>query len=177
MNENGNFMITWITRQPYEAFSLLLIQVYGADGNPLGGDFVVNTTTEGPQATPRLAMTSDSRVVVTWTGPDAGQPADADVFAQVFVPLTPQGQIDALIDDINALIAAGDLASNRAAPLISRLESAADKLDAGQTQAACSQLGAFINQVYAYIKSRTLTVAEGQSLIDAAQSIRTNLGC
>lgn len=183
MDRFGRFATTWTEIEDLihstrdGSVATVMARAFDTDGNPLGGDFVVNTTTEGPQATPRLAMTPDSRVVVTWTGPDAGQPADTDVFAQVFVPLTPQGQIDLLISDINALIAGGTLSSNNASPLLTKLDGAADKLDAGQTAAACNSISAFINQVNSYVSAGKLTAAEGQSLIDAAQSIRTNLGC
>jgi hypothetical protein len=91
--------------------------------------------------------------------------------------LSPQGQIDDLADDITALIAAGALPSNQAAPLLSKLDGASDRLDAGQTAAACNTLSSFINQVNAYVNQGTLTAAQGQSLISAAQSIKTNLGC
>jgi YVTN family beta-propeller protein len=69
--------------------------------------------------------------------------------------------IGALIDEIEALIAGGALAPNKANPLITKLESVAAKLDGGQVGAACNQLGAFINQINAYIGNGTLTPAQG----------------
>lgn len=51
--------------------------------------------------------------------------------AVVFVtpPQTPQDQIEALIDDIEALIAAGDLGQNQGAALINKLEQVLAKLE------------------------------------------------
>jgi CSLREA domain-containing protein len=90
---------------------------------------------------------------------------------------TPQDQIAALIAQINALVTGGALAPNKANPLITKLDQVVNKLDAGQTTAACNQLGAFINQVNAYIAAGTLTAAQGQALIDATNAIRADIGC
>jgi hypothetical protein len=90
---------------------------------------------------------------------------------------TPQGQIAALIAQINALVTAGSLAQNKANPLITKLNQVVNKLNAGQTTAACGQLGAFINQLNADIRNGTLTPAEGQPLLDAAHAIQASIGC
>jgi hypothetical protein len=92
-------------------------------------------------------------------------------------PATPEGQIAALIAEIEALVAGGDLAANKANPLITKLEQVLAKLEDGQTAAACGQLDAFINQVNAYITNGTITAAEGQALIDAVNAVRADLGC
>ena len=331
----GRFVATWTEfdgAQPTRdgSSSTVLARAFDISGNPLGDDFVVNTTIQGAQDTPRVAMAPSGRLVATWIGPGAfGSPA---VFAQVFAPnatpmarcanvtvpagpsctasasidngsfdldaadtltlsqspagpytlgatgvtltvtdnhggassctgtvtvadatpptltcpapiteggssglgggfvfytvsatdacdgsisivatpesgslfpfgttpvtatatddsgnsaqctftvtvLTPQGQLAGLENDINDLVAAGALASNKAGPLLAKLDSVTDKIDAGQTAAACNQLSSFINQVNTYINNGTLTAAQGQALIDAAESIGTNLGC
>jgi hypothetical protein len=90
---------------------------------------------------------------------------------------TPEGQIAALIAQIEALVAGGDLAQNKANPLLTKLNQVLDKLEREQTSAACGQLGAFINQVNAYIGNGTLTAADGQALIDATNALRADLGC
>lgn len=84
-----------------------------------------------------------------------------DIGAFELAQSTPQDQIAALIAEINALVAEGALAPNKANPLLTKLDHVADKLDRGQTNAACGQLGAFINQVNAYIGNGTLTAAQG----------------
>jgi YVTN family beta-propeller protein len=104
-----------------------------------------------------------------------GQPHSV-VFV-VPAPPGPQDQIEALIDDIEALIAGGDLGQNQGAALINKLEQVLTKLDGGQIGAACNQLGSFINQVNAFINNGSLTQAEGQALIGAVNAIRTDLGC
>ena len=79
--------------------------------------------------------------------------------------------------EINELVTGGTLAPNKANPLLTKLDQVVDKLDGGQTTAACGQLGSFINQVNAYISNGTLTAAQGQALIDATNDIRANIGC
>jgi len=101
----------------------------------------------------------------------------ADAFVAKIAEPTPQDQIRSLIAQINALVAEGALASNKANPLITKLESVIAKLDASNVGAACNQLGAFLNQLNAYIGNGTLTAAQGQALIDATNAIKANLGC
>jgi hypothetical protein len=61
--------------------------------------------------------------------------------------------------------------------LITKLNQVANKLNAGQTTAACGQLGAFINQLNADIGNGTLTPAQGQPLLDAANALKASMGC
>jgi hypothetical protein len=82
-----------------------------------------------------------------------------------------------LIDEVEALITGGALTQNQGAGLINKLNQVSAKLDAEQTTAACNQLSAFINQVQAFINSHALTPAQGQTLIDGANAIKTNIGC
>jgi CSLREA domain-containing protein len=90
---------------------------------------------------------------------------------------TPQSQIAALIAQIKALVTAGSLAQNKANPLITKLDQVLNKLNAGQTTAACGQFGAFLNQLNADIGNGTLTAAQGQPLLNAANSILVSMGC
>jgi CSLREA domain-containing protein len=114
---------------------------------------------------------ADQRGVIRPQGPFC------DMGALEIVPPTPEEQIAAIIAQINALVTGGALAPNQANPLITKLENVIDKLDQEQTNAACGQLGAFINQINAYIGNGTLTAAQGQALIDAANAIRADIGC
>jgi len=89
----------------------------------------------------------------------------------------PEVTIESLIAQVEALITGGTLTQNQRDGLIDKLEEAGAKIDAGQTSAACNQLSAFINQVQGLINNGSLTTAQGQALINAANSIKTNLGC
>jgi hypothetical protein len=61
--------------------------------------------------------------------------------------------------------------------LIEKLNRITAKLEADQTGVACNQLSSLISQVNAFINNGALSQAQGQSLIDAASAIKTNLGC
>lgn len=63
-------------------------------------------------------------------------------------------------------ITAGELNS-----IVTKLEKAADQLDAGHVNGATGSLNAFINQIEALINSGQLDPAEGQALIDVVQEI------
>ncbi len=96
MDGAGRFVTAWVERDLEDdddnvlsptrdgSAASILARVFDAAGNPLGSDFVVNTTTEGFQAQPRLAMSPAGHLVATWIGPDTG--FENDVFAQVYVP-------------------------------------------------------------------------------------------
>ena len=103
-----------------------------------------------------------------WVGRGASPPATV---------LTPQNQIAALIAQINALVAAGELTSSNAKPLINTLENASKHLDGGQVSQTCKELGDFIKKVEGDIQTGKLTAANGQALINAANAIRANIGC
>lgn len=90
---------------------------------------------------------------------------------------SPQDLIGDLIAEINALVAQGALAANKANPLLTKLESVSDKLEDAQIKAACNQLDALINQLNAYISNGNLTPAQGQELIDGVEAVQVSMGC
>lgn len=67
--------------------------------------------------------------------------------------------------------------ANQGSGLIDKLNQVITKLANDQTGAACNQLSAFISQVQAFMNSHALSQSQGQSLIDAANAVKTNLGC
>jgi len=91
--------------------------------------------------------------------------------------LTPQDATEDVIDDVQDLIDDGTLNGGQGGALISQLNNIIDKINNGQIVAACNQLDAFIAQVTAYVNGGTLTSAEGQTLIDAAQAIKDAANC
>jgi Ca2+-binding RTX toxin-like protein len=48
------------------------LQAFDASGGKIGGEIIVNTTTNGNQLDPSIAALTDGRVVVTWTDESAG---------------------------------------------------------------------------------------------------------
>ena len=78
---------------------------------------------------------------------------------------------------LEGLTASGVLTQGQGAGLLDKINEATAKYDASQTGAACNQLSGFINQVNAFIGNGTLTPAQGQSLSDAANAVKTKFGC
>jgi alpha-tubulin suppressor-like RCC1 family protein len=89
---------------------------------------------------------------------------------------TAQQSLQSLIAQVNALVPSV-LTSQKANTLTNKLDSAIKQLDTGNTAAACTHLQDFIDLVTAYIGNGTLTSAQGQPLIDAANGIKTQIGC
>ncbi len=144
-------------------------------------DFTVSAT-DACDTAPMIAASPPSgslflfgTTTVSATATDASGNSTACGFTVTV--LAPQDLIADLIAQIEALVAEGALAQNKAKPLITKLESVSDKLDGEQLGAACNQLGAFLNQVNAYIGNGTLTEAQGQALIAATQAIEASIGC
>jgi glutamate synthase domain-containing protein 3 len=123
---------------------------------------------------------SGSTVVVGAVTDDIGgnlYQGSAYVFTKIASPrLSPQEAIAQLIDQVEALVAAGDLKRGQGEDLINRLEAAIKQLDRGHIKQAINQLLSFIFRVALLIARGELTPAEGQSLIGAADEMVAELG-
>ena len=86
-------------------------------------------------------------------------------------PPTPEEQAEAIEELI------GDLGLDAGAggALTSKLNAALAQIIAGNTTPAKNQLGAFVNQVRALVRSRRLTDGQAQPLIDAANTLAGSL--
>ena len=115
-----------------------------------GGVFTATLTVTDP-----LGLSDESTVIITVT------------------QASPQAAIASLIDDVEGLA----LRPDRQAGLVEKLTLASASLDNGLDLDACKQLAAFVKQVKGTVKARKLSQAAGQELIDAAEAIRTQIGC
>jgi hypothetical protein len=86
---------------------------FTADGDPLGGDFQVNTTTAGSQDSPEAAIDDDGRMLVVFESPNAANTATS-VRARLYSPaLAPLGSdflvpnLDAAVDQLEPRVAGG----------------------------------------------------------------------
>jgi hypothetical protein len=90
--------------------------------------------------------------------------------AAVFVAPRPVAErLGLLVEDVEELIARGALRAGRGRALRARLRSALASL--GRGHAVGGQLGAFVHQVEAFVRSRHLPAAEGEALIGEAREI------
>ncbi|MBH0182954.1 MAG: hypothetical protein HP490_15090 [Nitrospira sp.] len=76
---NGGYVVTW---RSVDAFSSdgIYVQQYDAQGVPVGGETLVNTTTDGSQSDGAVAGLADGGYVVTWRSMDAS--FSTSIFAQ-----------------------------------------------------------------------------------------------
>ncbi len=89
--------------------------------------------------------------------------------------IDPVTLLMSLLSQVEGMVDSGLLAPNRAAPLLTKLKRALDKLQKEKVNPACNQLEAFINQVEAYLGSGKLTEEQAKPLIEAAKGIITAL--
>lgn len=79
MDPAGNFVVAWMSNNQdgdrYGAYA----QRYNSAGVPTGGEFQVNTTAFGNQASPAVAMDSAADFVIAWSSPDG---SGNGIFAQ-----------------------------------------------------------------------------------------------
>lgn len=91
-------------------------------------------------------------------------------------PETTEEWIEYTEELIDQLLDAGDLTGGQANALTTKLERALDSLARGNERAATNQIGAFINQVEALVRSGRITAEEGDALIAAAQEALAAMG-
>jgi hypothetical protein len=89
----------------------------------------------------------------------------------------PSDRIGDLIEDVDALVAGGQLKANQARGITQHLTNALRGLENGRLRPACAQLNAFIRVVNAKVKAKALDPAAAAPLIAEAESIQEQLGC
>jgi hypothetical protein len=94
-----------------------------------------------------------------------------------FLEPTAQESVRFLTNDVEVLLESGTLTQDQADGLMDKLVTAITSLDKDRTRPACNKLGAFINQVNAFIRAGKLSPEEGQALIDEAEYVRDKIGC
>jgi Ca2+-binding RTX toxin-like protein len=89
----GRFVVTWsdnseATGSGDESGNAVRGQVFDADGAKSGGEFLVNTNTEGSQAESSVTALTDGRFVVTWSdrseAAGSGDTSSSSVRGQIF---------------------------------------------------------------------------------------------
>jgi hypothetical protein len=89
VDPTGNFIVVWEERgvpgSPDQSRLGIQAQRWSVDGDPLGGQFQVNSYTTGDQRYPDVASASGGNFLVVWTSLDSTVfPAEGDIFAQRF---------------------------------------------------------------------------------------------
>jgi hypothetical protein len=79
----GNFVVVWESYLQDGAADGVFARRFDAQGDPLGDEFRVNTTTAGSQVEPAVAADGAGNFVVVWQSPGA-VPTEYDLFGQRF---------------------------------------------------------------------------------------------
>jgi phosphoheptose isomerase len=66
MDSSGNFVVTW-TGSGDGSLEGIYARRYDANGQPLTGEFLVNSYTDSRQIYPSIAMSSDGKFVIVWS--------------------------------------------------------------------------------------------------------------
>ena len=78
--DNGRYVIAWSDASAASTVGFsVAAQVFDANGNHEGSEFVVNTTSDANQRTPALATLADGRVIVTFNNDNTGYPPPNDI--------------------------------------------------------------------------------------------------
>ena len=134
-------------------------------------DAAIGVALEVPDQPFRLQFTAPAGFTVTPSTYDLDALCGQTLTLELnFTPIAPPTPAE-LIATLMAEAAVADI--GQAANL---LRSALGRIETGNVEAACNQLGAFINQVRAQT-GKNLTAAEAAGLIDSATAVRSALGC
>jgi parallel beta-helix repeat protein len=78
---DGRYVVAWQSMYQDGQDAGIVARIYNANGQPLGGEFLVNTTRKDFQDTPAITALADGGFVVTWQSRDFGG-IEYDIFAQ-----------------------------------------------------------------------------------------------
>jgi hypothetical protein len=132
--------------------------------DPAGNAYIAGTTAS--RDFPATASAFDP----TFNHPFFG---DTDGFVAKF-DLTPAVQLEAIAAELLAL-AEEILNKGQGEALHDKLENARDQVARGNLQAAAGQIRSFIHQVHAFVAAGTLTIDDGETLVNAANRILAQL--
>lgn len=89
---DGDTVVAWQSNNQDGSGGGIYAQRYSASGAPQGGEFRVNTTTDGSQVAPDVAMDADGDFIIVWAGQPAPGDVNNDIYGQRFTAAgVPQG--------------------------------------------------------------------------------------
>ncbi len=141
-----------------------------------GGKLTTDFATPDDRASD-VAIQADGKIIVVGTSNFLSNSGPFSDFALArYAAVSPQGQIEPIIDKVQALVAGGVLNHGQGKALLVKLQAAIQQLDSGNITAAKQLLQAFVDHVGAFITAGILMPAQGQPLIDDANAIIAQLG-
>ncbi len=103
MDKDGNFVVAWDGDPNLAGLDDIHARRYGFDGTAIGGQFIVNTSIEGPQQNPQVAMNNRGRFIIVWDSKIDPDINERDIFAQRYDsaggPLGDEFQVNTYMAD------------------------------------------------------------------------------
>jgi len=84
MDNSGNFVVTWDAHPRLAGLDDVYARWYKFDGTEKSDQFLVNTTLDGAQQNPRIAMTRQREFAIVWHSKTGTDDNTKDIFAQRF---------------------------------------------------------------------------------------------
>jgi hypothetical protein len=83
---NGNVVVTWGSYNQFSANSMqdVYARLFTPSGQPIGGEFLVNSFISYNQRTPAVAGLSDGRFVIAWASEQERFENSVDLYARIF---------------------------------------------------------------------------------------------
>ena len=82
MSTEGRFVVAWDGDPELAGLDDIHARIFEADGTAIGEQFVVNTTFEGPQQNPKVAMNNRRQFIVVWDTKIDPDINEREIFAQ-----------------------------------------------------------------------------------------------
>ena len=103
MARNGHFVVTWDGDPKLAGQDDIHARCCNFDGTAIGEQFIVNTTIEGPQQNPHVAMNNRGRFVIVWDSKIDPNINQRDIFAQRYYnsgrPIGGEFQVNTFMAD------------------------------------------------------------------------------
>ncbi|MBC8473021.1 MAG: hypothetical protein H8D56_26465 [Planctomycetes bacterium] len=82
MNRQGEFVVVWDGDPELAGLDDIHARMFGPNGTAIGEQFIVNTTIEGPQQNPKVAMNNRRQFIVVWDSKINPDINEREIFAQ-----------------------------------------------------------------------------------------------
>ena len=84
MNDSGYFVVTWDGDPELARLDDIHARLFDPNGTPIGEQFMVNTTLEGPQQYPHVAMNNEGQFVIVWNSQTGIPTTERDIFGRLY---------------------------------------------------------------------------------------------
>jgi len=84
MDGSGFFVVTWDGDPDKASLDDIHARWFDPNGIPISEQFMVNTTLDGPQQYPHVAMNNEGQFIIVWNSQTGTQTNERDIFGQLY---------------------------------------------------------------------------------------------